>query len=559
MTRSQFLKIGFVISILLNSIFLFANSSSSTSTLAADKAREGSFSDLGGSLDAAAMESYLKKAPKKRRPSQSKKDDLTPPGVPAIRVNAADEKFLLGDCSTDNLKACNQTNCINLNTSLNSSIKLRYYWDFSCNETSLEISNQQQEEAIDESAPVVGTQLTQADCTARLAEAELACYESKTSAVSSCNYSESETAESVKTATSQISAVVQQMSRGNLGTAGSLGSISNMTLGAKAALAGMQGKCSYDRNSCINTCSAAKKVIEACRGHKTIDLAVKNNEKRIDADVKECGDLENSLQAMDTQMAELLTAANGLTNICEQASYKNNPICTNGSLAGLNSTSGVVDCFANPSHSSCQVAPGTSNKLNAGLATLPTATTNGRGGAGIVGGLSGGGDGADYGNFKLNNDSNLKDVKVPSAKMLPGDGGGGGMGGGGAGGALGGGSGGSSAAGGNNTASGAAGSDLDLNFAKLNGDDTIARRMGMGSSGGAGAKNLPYQRDKNGNLIYPDARNLKFNMNRFRPSLGGGRGIAGGNTLGPDGITDGNSDLWKKINIQYNSQEDTLD
>lgn len=559
MTRSQFIQIGLVIFILFNSNFLLANPPTSIG------GRENeSFSEIAGKdFDKPKYELlFIKdsKPPKKPESSTgkpakpSKPVESRAPKSPGTNPNIQSNSNV-GSCSPQNLSFCTGVaSCHGLNVT-NAQSNGNYFWNDligSCVfQPKLAPDLPEPEENSDSVA-----QKSLRECALELGQAEAACYESRTSAESSCKYSESETAQSVQTATSQISAVVQQMNTGNLGTAGSLGSISGMTVGAKAALAGMQGKCSYDRNSCVTQCAAAKAILQRCSSHTALMTSYQG---RINEDADKCGDLESSLQAMDKQMEGLLRAANGLTTICEQASYKNNPICT-GNVAGLNSASGIVDCFANPSHSSCQVASGTQSKLNSGVTALPTMATSGSRGAGITGG-SLGGDGTDYNSsmFKLGNDNGNRDIKVPSAKMGPGAGGGGmGGGGGGLGGAGGGGSAGSAAAN-NSSGGGTAGSDLDLNFAKLNGDDTIARRMGMGGAGIAGQRGLPYQRDKNGNLIYPDARSLKLNMNRFRPSLGGGRGIAGSTTLGPDGITDGNSDLWKKINIQYNSQEDTLD
>jgi hypothetical protein len=409
---------------------------------------------------------------------------------------------------------------------------------------------------VDPAAPVVANPASNAECEAKLSEAIYMCNEETDSAVDRCNIVKNESVQMGNQFKNNMQGLLYQ----SQGQIESLGSMSTAMNGLSVAMSGLQGRCAMAKSSCSNVCSAAQSIIEKCRSSLSETLGGRKNTANIEvsiaSSITECEGLDEIVSDLENSIASVLASGQKMKEqACDIAANKNNPICSG---LAFNPNTGI-DCFSNPSHSSClpPTSGGVGNLKVNPLSALPSSSTTSRG-AGVTGGSLSGGDGGNYNGFNIGDSENSLNDKVFAAKPLKGGSGGPGSGGGGFGGGGGSPGGGGSAGGGPGAGAtgGGMASDLEMGFGKLSGDDSIAaRKLGMGSARSGPA---PLERDRNGNIIYP-SRDLKFNMNRFRPNLGGGRGVAGSLTIGPDGITGSNSDLWKKINIQYGYQQDTLD
>lgn len=446
-------------------------------------------------------------------------------------------------CSKENLSGCNQSQC-----------KVMYGYADWKNNTCIALSDDWTEKS---AAPEASNTTSKADCQAKLSEAIFMCNEETEAASSKCNIVKNESVQMAN----QFKGNMQQLLYQSQGQIESLGSMSTAMNGLSVAMSGLQGRCAMAKSSCSNACSAAQSIIEKCRSSLSGTLGGGNNnaasvEVSIASSITECEGLDEIVSDLENSIASVLASGQKMQKqACDIAANKNNPICSG---LAFNPNTGI-DCFSNPSHSSClpPTSGGVGNLKVNPLSALPSSSTTSRG-AGVTGGSLSGGDGGNYNGFNIGDSENSLNDKVFAAKPLKGGSGGPGGGGGGFGGGGGSPGGGGSAGGGPGAGAtgGGMASDLEMGFGKLSGDDSIAaRKLGMGSARSGPA---PLERDRNGNIIYP-SRDLKFNMNRFRPNLGGGRGVAGSLTIGPDGITGSNSDLWKKINIQYGYQQDTLD
>lgn len=397
---------------------------------------------------------------------------------------------------------------------------------------------------------------TNNNCVTEITNLEMSCYQESQSAANACEYEGSTAADTVEQVLNNLSAVTSAMARSSTTSSGFSG-LRTGSMAAQGALGTYKVNCARVRNSCVNTCEQAQSALSKCsstltasNGGSLISKYMQSVEKNLQA----CGDLQASIDGMESQLSQIVSGMAQAQSICEQNTYKNNPICT-GALSAT-TTSTLPDCFAQPTHAAC-IGSGTQTKVtNSGVTGLPTGSVSGRA-AGVTGGSLGGGGAIDSSGFALGGGlKDLNDVRMAAkpnaAAGAAGGGGGFGSSGGGAGGAGGGSGAGPTAAGGG----GEGGTDLDLNMAKISGDESLlGRRFGMGN----GNPRLGVQRDSIGNIIYPSGKNLKMDMNRFRPNMGGGRGVAGMSAAGPDGITGFDTNIWKKINTQYNHQEDTLD